>query len=109
MTDDVIPLELTVEDFQNMDDSSYFLIDVRETWEKEIADIGGVNIPLSVFASIGDKEELKDKKVILYCHHGVRSLQAAMYMRSLGFIKSQSLRGGIDYWSRNIDVKVPIY
>jgi len=46
---------------------------------------------------------------VLYCHHGVRSLKAALWLREQGIEQAQSLQGGIDRWSLEIDPAVPRY
>jgi rhodanese-related sulfurtransferase len=43
------------------------------------------------------------------CHHGVRSLQAAQWLRERGIENCFSVAGGIDRWSREIDSKIPRY
>jgi rhodanese-related sulfurtransferase len=48
-----------------------------------------------------------ERLVVVYCHPGIRSLQAASYLRKLGFERAVSLAGGIDLWSKIIDPKVP--
>ena len=45
----------------------------------------------------------------MQCHHGVRSANVTQWLRQQGFEHSQSLRGGIDRWSRLIDTSVPLY
>ena len=102
-------LEITPQDLQALEQSSYELIDVRESWEKAISDMGGRLVPLNTLPSIEQETELKEKKVILYCHHGVRSFHGVQYLRSKGFSQVQSLKGGIDAWAKLIDAKVPIY
>jgi rhodanese-related sulfurtransferase len=43
------------------------------------------------------------------CHAGVRSLNVAVWLRNQGFEKVQSLSGGIDGWSLEVDPAVPRY
>jgi adenylyltransferase/sulfurtransferase len=47
--------------------------------------------------------------LVVYCHHGVRSLSAAAYLRRLGHVNVRSLAGGIDAWSCEVDPAVPRY
>ena len=47
--------------------------------------------------------------VVIYCHHGMRSLQATQFLRQRGMAKVWSLAGGIDAWSREINPGVPRY
>ena len=88
---------------------SLCLVDVREPWEHQLCRIEGARlIPLGSLAAslqtLPDVDEL-----ICYCHHGMRSLDAAAWLRLQGFEKAKSLAGGIERWSREIDPKVPRY
>jgi rhodanese-related sulfurtransferase len=85
------------------------LIDVREPWEHQLCSIEGAKlVPLGSLAAnlqmLPDVEEL-----ICYCHHGMRSLDAAAWLRFQGIEKAKSLAGGIERWSVEIDPKVPRY
>ena len=53
-------------------------------------------------------EALRGKRVVVYCHHGVRSLDATAYLRSRG-LDAVSLRGGIELYSRAVDPSLPRY
>jgi rhodanese-related sulfurtransferase len=46
--------------------------------------------------------------VVVFCHHGVRSLSGAAYLNELG-LEATSMRGGIEAWSRLVDPSVPTY
>ena len=85
------------------------LIDVREPWEHQLSKIEGAKlIPLGTLAA--SLETLPDvEELICYCHHGVRSLDAAAWLRSQGIAKAKSLAGGIERWSLEIDPQVPRY
>ena len=50
-----------------------------------------------------------DPPVVVYCHHGMRSAQAAGFLRHRGITHTFSLQGGIDLWSQEIDPDVPRY
>lgn len=85
------------------------LVDVREPWEHQVCRIEGAQlIPLGSLAAslqtLPDVDEL-----ICYCHHGMRSLDAAAWLRFQGIEKAKSLTGGIERWSVEIDPKVPRY
>ena len=54
-------------------------------------------------------DDSPDEHVIVYCHHGRRSLDVTNWLRQQGFDKVQSMRGGIDAWSRKFDPKIPTY
>uniref|UniRef100_UPI00359FA028 rhodanese-like domain-containing protein n=1 Tax=Neisseria dentiae TaxID=194197 RepID=UPI00359FA028 len=47
--------------------------------------------------------------IVVYCHHGVRSLHTAMYLADAGFDELYNLQGGIDAWSLQVDPAVPRY
>jgi rhodanese-related sulfurtransferase len=85
------------------------LIDVREQWEHDLCRIEGAKlVPLgSLAASLNTLPVVEE--VICYCHHGMRSLDAAAWLRFQGFAKAKSLAGGIERWSVEIDPKVPRY
>lgn len=85
------------------------LLDVRSPQEYEIA-----NIPGSVLVDQSLAQEImqtwaKDTAIITMCHHGMRSLDAAAYMRGHGFANTRSMSGGIDAWSLQIDSSIPRY
>ena len=50
-----------------------------------------------------------DDEVICYCHHGMRSMDVAVWLRGQGVAHAKSLAGGIDRWSTEIDPSVPRY
>jgi rhodanese-related sulfurtransferase len=92
-------------------DQRPMLIDCREADELAICQIHGNEwIPLGDFPSTGP-EWCGDatRGVVVYCHHGMRSLRAAMILRSRGIENAFSMAGGIDAWSRSIDPAVPRY
>jgi len=85
------------------------VIDVREPYEWRIARIEGARmIPLGrIGAAVGDLP--RDREIVLYCHHGVRSRAAAEFLASQGFDGVWNLSGGIDRWSAEVDPTVPTY
>lgn len=87
------------------------LIDCRELDEWHICKIDGAQlIPLSQFAELAPmKLGDKSQHLVVYCHHGVRSMRATLWLRQQGYEKAQSMRGGIDLWSELIDPEVPRY
>ncbi len=75
------------------------LLDVREPWEHELT-----HLPGSVLVPLGDlsarQSELNpERETIVYCHHGVRSVEAAFALARAGFRHVYNLRGGIDSYS----------
>lgn len=88
------------------------LIDVREPGEYQLARIEGAElIPMrTVPARLQHLEAESDRgTLIVYCHHGVRSLNVVSWLRGQGIANAQSMAGGIDRWSREIDPSVPLY
>jgi rhodanese-related sulfurtransferase len=85
------------------------LLDVREPWEHTTAKIeGSVLIPMGeIPARVQELDP--DAHIVTICHAGVRSMNVAVWLRNQGLENVQSLRGGIDAWSREIDPKVPRY
>jgi adenylyltransferase/sulfurtransferase len=87
----------------------FLLLDVREPFEFEIARIEGANlIPLGELPERW-RELDREQEVFVFCHSGVRSAQAAEFLRSAGFTKVANVAGGIDAWSQEIDPEVPRY
>jgi len=87
---------------------TFQLVDVREDFEREIATIGGIPIPLQELP--GRMRELDvTREVIVYCHTGQRSGRAVAFLREQGFSKARNLLGGIEAWSQLIDQSVPRY
>jgi rhodanese-related sulfurtransferase len=88
----------------------FTLLDVREPWEHQTARIeGGKLIPMGDVPSRAHQELDPDQRIVVFCHHGVRSLKVANWLRQQGFEQAQSMRGGIDQWSKSVDAKVPLY
>ena len=92
------------------DSTGLKVVDVREPWEYETAHIDGtILMPMGDVPSRANVELDPDEPVIILCHAGVRSMNVTAWLRNQGFEKAQSLRGGIDAWSREIDPAVPRY
>jgi rhodanese-related sulfurtransferase len=87
------------------------LLDVREPEEFELASLPGARLlPLGqIPARFHELEDWKNEAVVVYCHHGVRSLHAIGFLRQAGFANLINLSGGIDAWSREVDPKTPRY
>ena len=86
------------------------LLDVREPWEVATAKIdGSMNIPMGEIASRAFEQLNPEMHIVVYCHSGIRSLHVAVWLRQQGFVNAQSMRGGIDAWSREIDPRVLRY
>jgi rhodanese-related sulfurtransferase len=88
----------------------FTLLDVREPWEFETARIQGAKLmPMGDVPSRAHQELDPEDHIVVYCHHGVRSMNVTAWLRQQGFEKAQSMAGGIDAWSRAVDPKVPVY
>ena len=86
------------------------LIDVREPWEFEAAHIdGSLLMPMGDVPARAHQELDPDERLVVLCHHGQRSLNVTVWLRNQGFENVQSLRGGIDAWSTQIDPAVARY
>jgi rhodanese-related sulfurtransferase len=88
-----------------------FLVDVRQPWEHETAVLpGSVLIPLPELEERWTEARSPSPALIVaYCHHGVRSLDAATFLEAKGLGPVASLAGGIDMWSLRVDPKIPRY
>jgi rhodanese-related sulfurtransferase len=84
------------------------LVDVREPAEFAIARIEGAEL-IPMGSVPGQLQRLEDENLIVFCHHGVRSLQVVNWLRQQGVESCQSMAGGIDLWSLSVDAKVPRY
>jgi rhodanese-related sulfurtransferase len=104
--------EITPEEVKSKLDASdqLTLLDVREPWEFETAHLDGAKlIPMGDVPSRAHQELDPEYHIVVICHHGVRSMNVAVWLRQQGFDKAQSMRGGIDAWSRRVDGNVPLY
>lgn len=88
-----------------------FLLDVRLPAEHELATIeNSTLIPLHELPQRWNEIQVTpDQKVVIYCHHGVRSWHAALFLEQQGFQNLYSLDGGIDAWSLEIDPSIARY
>ena len=85
------------------------LLDVREDIERQLC-----SLPNSLHIPIGQlptqwKSLPRDQRILVYCHHGMRSLHSVHFLRDHGLPLTQSIAGGIDAWSREIDSSIPRY
>ena len=86
------------------------LIDVREPWEFATARIeGSVAMPMGDVPSRAHAELDPDERLVVLCHHGMRSMNVTVWLRNQGYEQVQSLRGGIDAWSAEVDPAVARY
>lgn len=110
----VLPMEISPKEAlrQLGDESSGkpLLLDVREEWEVLMVNLCGDSqwIPTN---QLGRRwsEVPRDRQVFVYCHHGIRSLFAAQFLRGKGYDRVQSLQGGIDRWAAEIEPEMRRY
>jgi rhodanese-related sulfurtransferase len=103
--------EISVEELKARRDSgdNPLVIDVREAWELQLAQIPGVvHVPMNeVPARL--TEFSKDAETIVMCHAGSRSMRVAQVLVKQGFTNVANLAGGISAWSESVDATVPRY
>lgn len=114
MSHTALPLEITPQDVHRRlaAGEKLALIDVREPGEFQLARIAGAElIPMrTVPAELSRLDAQADSApLIVFCHHGVRSLNVVNWLREQGVEACQSMAGGIDRWSLEIDPTVPRY
>ncbi len=87
------------------------LLDVRENWEFSFCQIeNSQHIPLSDLLQYQSFEKLdSSKELVVICHHGIRSQQAAYLLQENGFNKIINLQGGIHKWAQQIEPSMPCY
>ena len=89
-------------------DDPPLLVDVREDWERDLASLpGSVAVPMGQVPARVD-ELPRDRDIALFCHHGSRSMQVALWLEAQGYDRLANLEGGIDGWSVH-DPEVPRY
>lgn len=105
-------LEITPRDLRALIEAGrVMLVDCRTTAEARAARIAGAQlIPLDELSKQVEQieEDLAGRQLVVHCHHGGRSMKAALFLRQRG-LSAKSLAGGIDLWSLDIDPTVPRY
>jgi rhodanese-related sulfurtransferase len=101
--------ELTVQELKSWIDSGkdFQLIDVREQFEYEAANIKGEHIPLGNILLEAEKLN-KEVPVVIHCRSGARSAAAIMQLEQQGFSNLINLKGGIKAWAAEIDQSLTI-
>ncbi|MGE3182145.1 MAG: rhodanese-like domain-containing protein [Phycisphaerae bacterium] len=89
----------------------FLFVDCREPDEHALVRIDEATlIPMSEFADRAKElEPYRDKRIVISCHHGGRSLRVAMWLRNQGFAEAISMSGGIDRWAQEIDTSLARY
>ena len=102
---------LSVSEFKTWrdDNKAYVLLDVREDGEVAYANIEGHTHIAMNLIPLRHNELPDDKPIVVYCHHGMRSMQVALFLEHAGFSDVYNLSGGIEAWSVQIDPSVPRY
>jgi rhodanese-related sulfurtransferase len=108
----VLPYEITAAEVAQLRaaGSPFTLLDVREPWEIETARISGsLDVPMGDIPARANQVLDPDAHIVVVCHHGARSLSVTAWLRREGFERAQSMAGGINQWTREIDPNVPLY
>jgi rhodanese-related sulfurtransferase len=87
------------------------LLDCREPREYELVHLAdAILLPMDELpARIDELEEHRAKEIVVYCHHGIRSLRVATWLRERGFSQVKSMIGGIEQWAQEIDPTLARY
>ena len=96
---------------ENPAGADWLLLDCREQSEYDTACIAGSSlIPMNEIPDrVSEIEAYRSKPIVVFCHGGIRSLRVTNWLREQGFNSAQSMIGGIDAWSQEIDSNVPRY
>ncbi len=102
--------EITVQELQAKKESGedFQLIDVREDFEYEMSNLGGLLLPLGGLLIETDKID-QSKPVVIMCRSGKRSAAAIMQLEAHGFTNLINLKGGILAWAAEIDPTMNVY
>jgi len=113
MTAAELPLEIDVHAVKRLQDSGteFLLLDCREPDEHAIARIpGAVLVPMAEIPErLGLLAAHRDRRIVVHCHHGGRSLRVTNWLRAQGFAGAQNMSGGIEAWSVDVDPTTPRY
>lgn len=107
-----LPIEITPAEVKDLTDAgeALHLIDVREPEEHSICRIEGAElIPMRSIPQNLNRLDDDGPRLVVFCHHGVRSLSVVDWLRRQGVENCQSMAGGIDLWSVTVDPEVPRY
>lgn len=107
MIDSVSPAELK----EKLDRApgELVVLDVREPNEYAICHIdNSVHIPMGEITRRIDELD-ESREIVVLCHHGMRSMQVAMYLADNGFTRVGNLEGGINAWAIAIDASMARY
>lgn len=106
-----MPLEISVHELQAKRNAGedFVLLDVREAEEVAL-----VHLPHSIHIPMGDipsrlPELDPEAEIVVYCHHGIRSLRVVHFLRQHDFARAVNLAGGIDAWANEIEPSMARY
>ena len=85
------------------------VLDVREPWEHEVCNIAGSRLLPMQDVPARVKELPADTDIVVLCHHGMRSLQVAQFLKQSGLERVSNLSGGIAAWAAQVDPDMPQY
>ena len=107
MVDSISPAEL--QEQLQAEPGALLLLDVREPFEFEICRIrDSLNIPLGEITRRWNELD-EERATVVICHHGRRSMQAALWLEQNGFSSVFNLAGGIEAWASEIEPDMPRY
>jgi len=108
-----VPFEITAGELKRKLDAGnpVHVLDVREPDEIALCPFPGAEeIPMMpLFVGVRRTGAGQDDEIVVLCHTGARSLEAALFLRRQGFSRARSLRGGIDAWAGTVDPTMPRY
>jgi len=85
------------------------ILDVRQPWEASIVKLPNSELLTQELAYEMMQKWPRDQKILMYCHTGIRSLEATSYFLGHGLTNVKSLKGGIDRWAVDVDPSLPRY
>jgi rhodanese-related sulfurtransferase len=90
---------------------SVYLLDVRQPWEHDLCALpDSVLIPLPELpARLDEVQPSPGATVVVYCHHGIRSICGAAILEAAGITPTYSLAGGIEDWAVTVDPRIARY
>lgn len=109
----MLPMEISCQDVKLLQaqGDDFFLLDCREADEYQLVHIKSARlVPMSeITERAAELADHRTRRVVVYCHHGGRSLRVAGWLRQQGFTQAQSMAGGIDAWATQIEPGMPRY
>lgn len=107
------PLEITCQEVHEKRSrgESFLLLDCREQDEFDLVHIEGARlVPMSELADrVSELESHRSEEIVVYCHHGGRSLRVTRWLQGQGYADVKSMAGGIDEWATLIEPTLPRY